>query len=594
MGLNSSCQAEWCMKPAQMFCECAKKNFCSNCFSKHMLGTSDKAHKAYSLHSPETLCYKQLKYIKSDHSTEVYEGYLKTTEIIIKIQYFTSKSDLNRKQEEAALQRSTKHENICKCLKSYIDESYTSGYKFVMVIEKALKDLEQEINQRVACLDYWTEEYLMMHLNSLVDALSFMQVNNLIHRDIKPANILIFPDNVLKLADFGLSIQEQDLITTMSLGVVGTYMYLSPKLMKAYEDIQKGLNKNGLVEHNPYKSDVYSLGLTFLYMASLIEPCGLNYNIEGTTYLKYKISRAIEQLNYSQDLKKILSSMLEIEETNRLDFIGLKKILEKPETSLVSFGVSEIPNNEPIYDSMPLSITLAEILSDPLIPIPIKSAISNISNGNSFILSHPILPIELEYVKIAMKGILIHTLDLSDCDLGCRGLKVIIQADLSNITNLSLGNNRLGKRGAKVLGNHLQTLEKLKILRLWSNNFGDIGIQYLFKNKTDNIEEIYLANNYIYKDGAKYISRNLPKSLKILSISDNYIGDKGARLLSVALNQHLNITHLYLDNNHIGLFGVKYLASYLPASLKSLRIIGNNIPEQVSKSLQNLKFKIAV
>ena len=466
MGISSSCQEEWCVKPAEMHCDCVKKSFCSNCFSKHMSKASKTFHNAYSIiQNAGELFYKQLKYVKSDHSTEVYEGLLRATSVIIKVQYFTSKSDLNRKQEEAAIQRSSKHPNICKCLKSYIDETYTSGFKFVMVMEKALRDLDQEIVDRVEKSYFWVEDDIISYIIKLVDALSFMQQNNLTHRDIKPANILVFSNNLLKLADFGLSIQEEEIFNTKSLGVVGTVLYLSPKLMKAYDDVQKGKNLTGLVEHNPYKSDVYSLGLTILYMASLKEPCGLNFNIEGTTYLQNRVQRAIQQIPYSQDLKMILSAMLETEENSRMDFLQLKKYLKnEPEPLTLSFGVSDISANEvnrvseTINTNKTSTLTLSQIINDPLLPIPIKLAINSISSSKSMILAHTILPVEADYIRFALIGSNIITLDLGDCNLGHKGLEVIIETDLSTIENLSLGNNNLGKRGAKILMNNMQRL----------------------------------------------------------------------------------------------------------------------------------------
>ena len=597
MGLNSSCQEEWCVKPSEMHCECIKKSYCSSCFTKHMSKATDIPHKAYSVNlKSDSLTFHKLKYLKSDHSTEVYEGSLKSKEVIIKIQYFTTKKDLNRKQEEAALQRSIKHSNICRCIKSYIDETYASGFKFVMIMEKAPKDLDEEITERIVTANFWTEEELHNHFSTMIGVMSFMQQNNLAHRDIKPANILVFENGTLKLADFGLSIEEQDIGTPISLGVVGTLMYLSPKLMKAYDDIQKGKNSTGLVDHNPYKSDAYSLGLTFLYMASLTEPMGLNYNIEGSTYLHHKIIRIIDRLHYSDEIKSLLRVMLETEEELRMDFITLHNSMIKTapeEPMLESFEESELP----VYSSSDItcvSISLPEILNDPCLPPAIKSALSGVSASKKLTISHNLLPNEAEYIKIAMQGSNLTLLDLSECSLGYKGLKVIMQADLESIEILSLGNNNLGKRGAKVLMNNMEKLSNVKILRLWSNRFGDNGIKYLFQDIPQRIEELYLSDNNINEDGAKCISRNIPKALKILSLPDNNIGDKGARLISIALSKISGILHLYLDNNNIGPIGVKYLTSYLPNTLKSLRIIGNQIPPNLASTLSSYKYKISI
>jgi hypothetical protein len=65
-------------------------------------------------------------------------------------------------------------------------------------------------------------------------------------------------------------------------------------------------------------------------------------------------------------------------------------------------------------------------------------------------------------------------------------------------------------------------------------------------------------------------------------------------LISVALSSHQNIAHLYLDKNNIGPIGFKYLVSYLPLTVKSLRVIGNNINEPLIANLASVKFKITI
>ena len=65
---------------------------------------------------------------------------------------------------------------------------------------------------------------------------------------------------------------------------MGTLNYLSPELLFAFKENKFAFN------YNPYKSDVYSLGLVFLYFCSLCKP---NYKERIESDVRY-IQRAME------------------------------------------------------------------------------------------------------------------------------------------------------------------------------------------------------------------------------------------------------------------------------------------------------------
>ena len=61
------------------------------------------------------------------------------------------------------------------------------------------------------------------------DAIRYLHENKVVHRDIKPENSMIFPDQVLKVCDFGISrvAKSTNMHTSKQRG---TYMYTAPEV----------------------------------------------------------------------------------------------------------------------------------------------------------------------------------------------------------------------------------------------------------------------------------------------------------------------------------------------------------------------------
>jgi serine/threonine-protein kinase len=86
----------------------------------------------------------------------------------------------------------------------------------------------------------------------VLKALEYAHDNNCVHRDIKPSNVLIRPDGVVKVTDFGIARMLGGGRLTSTGQTMGTVRYMSPEQVRGKS-----------VDH---RSDLYSLGVT-LYEA---------------------------------------------------------------------------------------------------------------------------------------------------------------------------------------------------------------------------------------------------------------------------------------------------------------------------------------
>jgi hypothetical protein len=86
----------------------------------------------------------------------------------------------------------------------------------------------------------------------VLDALEYAHAQEVIHRDIKPANMMITPEGVVKLTDFGIARSMRDPTLTSAGATTGSLSYISP------EQINGGTPDA--------RSDLYSLGVSLYEM----------------------------------------------------------------------------------------------------------------------------------------------------------------------------------------------------------------------------------------------------------------------------------------------------------------------------------------
>jgi serine/threonine protein kinase len=203
-------------------------------------------------------------------------------------------------------------------------------YVLYVLMELASTDWEKEILSRKATRKYYSEKELIKILSSLIKSLSILEKQNISHRDIKPQNVLVFYDKYLnkiyKLADFGEAKELlKDEKPTNKQTLRGTELYMSPILFFAL----RGRKVMKYIKHNPYKSDVFSFGLCALFAATLcFESLYDVRELKSNVSLRVVVEKYL-RFRYSQDIISIITKMLDVNETTRMDFIELEKEFNK-------------------------------------------------------------------------------------------------------------------------------------------------------------------------------------------------------------------------------------------------------------------------
>ena len=105
------------------------------------------------------------------------------------------------------------------------------------------------------------------YIDQVLNALSYAHQQNVVHRDIKPGNMMLTPQGVVKVMDFGIARSDTDLTLTLAGTSLGTVNYMSPEQVKG--------------EPTDPRSDLYSVGICLYEMVTGKSPFteGSHYSI---------------------------------------------------------------------------------------------------------------------------------------------------------------------------------------------------------------------------------------------------------------------------------------------------------------------------
>jgi len=171
-------------------------------------------------------------------------------------------------RREGAMQHAVAHPNVVRTITintandpPYLVNEYVPG---------------ESLRQRLNRVKRFDPREAVEVLSQVLAALGAAHHAGLVHRDVKPENILLGPDGVVKLSDFGLGRLTESAAASVALsrgrnlteggGVVGTYHYMSPEQMKG-----------GKID---FRTDLYACGV-MLYEMLTGEPHPVRLPIVG-------------------------------------------------------------------------------------------------------------------------------------------------------------------------------------------------------------------------------------------------------------------------------------------------------------------------
>ena len=150
-----------------------------------------------------------------------------------------------RFMREIKVLASLEHPNIAA-----LRTAFTADDQFVMIMEYVegttlAERLERGPFSTADALNYTSQ---------VLAALSYAHSKHVIHRDIKPGNMMLTPQGVVKLMDFGLARSADEVGLTMTGTTLGSLDYASP------EQVQS--------QPTDERSDLYSVGVSLYQMVT--------------------------------------------------------------------------------------------------------------------------------------------------------------------------------------------------------------------------------------------------------------------------------------------------------------------------------------
>lgn len=229
----------------------------------------------------------------------VYEAYdtIEGISVALKIPHpdQVEKESLNLIHKEVRLTARLDHDNILALRSAMMIDGH-----FVIATPLGEQTLTDRLHYRLG------PKTALSYTEQLLDGLAYAHEQRVIHCDIKPDNVILFPENHVRLADFGIAKVSLRTRTIVGSGQ-GTVGYIAP---------EQAMGKPS------FRSDVFSMGLLIYRMfAGVLPEWPFDWPLPGAERLRRTVS---------QDFIAFLRRSIEVRERKRFrDGVQMQRAFEK-------------------------------------------------------------------------------------------------------------------------------------------------------------------------------------------------------------------------------------------------------------------------